>query len=239
MRIVRLMSLPVLFVLAALSLVAPAVQAQEPAKAVQPEAAVPGTTFAFFATGLGGNDKYVFWASGPDGTVIGNESYRAVSSRGRADWTWTSPGDAKPGTWLMVLRRAPKTDDSDNDKEKAKREELTISFTVLSADGSAPPPPAPTTVPAGSQGVEPALGTIGTEFAFFATGYTAAEKVGFWVNTPDGKVLSDESNNVLATSDGRADWRWTAPQNALAGAYTMVARGSKSGVERVITFEIR
>jgi hypothetical protein len=218
--------------------------AQEPDKAVQPPAGPAGTTFAFFATGLGGNDDYVFWATSPDGTVFGNDSYKTRSSRGRADWQWTSPADARPGFWTMVIQKPIEDDDDDREEEEKERDAVTIQFQIL-GPGEQPgqpgqPAPPPADAPEGQQAVQPAVGAPGGEFAFFATGFDSNERVGFWINAPNGEIISDSDDyETSANSDGRADWRWESSNGATRGFYTMVARGTESGVERVIPFEIR
>lgn len=214
--------------------------AQQPDRAVQPTSGVPGTTFAFFATGLSSNARYAYWATSPNGTVFGNDDYRTRTFGDRADWSWTSPGDAQPGTWVMVIQRVPNDDDTDEEKDRKEQDRKEIQF-VITGPGGAPPPsqPAPGQPAPGEQAVEPGVGPAGTEFAFFATGFESNERVGFWVNAPDGSVLSDGDWAVDANSNGRADWRWESDDNLAAGFYTMVARGADSNVERVIPFEIR
>jgi hypothetical protein len=216
--------------------------AQEPEKAVQPPSGSPGTTFAFFATGLGGNDQYVYWATSPDGTVYGRPEYRTQSFRGRADWTWTAPADARPGIWTMLIRRPEEDDDTDREKDRKQREAVTIPFEIVAPGGqpSQPAPPPDAQPDPVQQAVQPALGAAGTEFAFFATGFDADERVGYWVNAPNGEIISDdEGYTSRANRDGRADWRWASRDTATPGFYSMVARGVESGVERVIAFEIR
>lgn len=89
-----------------------------------------------------------------------------------------------------------------------------------------------------SSNVEPRSGHPGTTFRFFANGFRASEIVGYWVNTPDGSVISDNAYTVMANEQGRADWSWQAPQSLLPGSYTMVARGTERGRQHVIGFEI-
>jgi hypothetical protein len=218
------------------------VAAQEPETAVQPTQGPAGTTFSFFARGLDNNAEFAFWATAPNGEVLGSEEYRTRSFGDRADWTWTSPGDAPSGVWAMVIQPRDKEEDDDEEKEENRRKAKTIQFVI--GDGSAPAPaPAPNDpapAPSSDQGaVQPAVGAPGTQFAFFATGFDGSERVGFWVNGPDGTVIDDSDGNTTANSDGRADWRYTAPGDAAPGVYTMVARGVESDVERVIVFQIQ
>jgi hypothetical protein len=87
--------------------------------------------------------------------------------------------------------------------------------------------------------VFPAAGPPGTRFGFVAAGFRSGERVGVWLNAPDGRVLSVDTENLRrATRDGRTNWFWTAPENVRPGAYQMVARGLTTGVQHVIPFEV-
>lgn len=87
--------------------------------------------------------------------------------------------------------------------------------------------------------VFPASGPAGTRFSFFAAGFQSRERVAVWLNRPDGRVEAVEVESLRrATREGRVNWFWTAPEGAPGGAYQMVARGVRSGVERTISFEV-
>lgn len=91
--------------------------------------------------------------------------------------------------------------------------------------------------------VTPEVGPPGTLFAFYAEGFIANEKVGVWINNPDGSVSSvvDSKGDILVvqTSDrGLAEWYIDTLDTATPGFYSMVARGLLSGVEYVIPFQI-
>ncbi len=87
--------------------------------------------------------------------------------------------------------------------------------------------------------VNPRVGMPGTRFAFVAFGFNSDEQVGVWVNTPSGTPMAIKPEKLNgANGDGRADWFWTAPDDAARGTWQMLAHGVDSGVERVIYFEV-
>lgn len=101
----------------------------------------------------------------------------------------------------------------------------------------------PRPVLAQSGNVEPRVAPPGTEFAFFADGFNPRERVGVWINNPDGSVsdIIDADGNIFglfADSNGRADWRVLIVRDTPAGFYQMVAQGVDSGVQVVIPFRI-
>ncbi len=85
--------------------------------------------------------------------------------------------------------------------------------------------------------VIPPVGGPGTEFAFFATDFEDGEKVGYWLNAPDGAIVAT-NEETFANDDGRADWMWDSPDNAMLGTWEMVAEGEDSGTIWVIPFEV-
>jgi len=89
------------------------------------------------------------------------------------------------------------------------------------------------------QNVQPPIGPPGTQFLFFASGFTNNEAISIWVNAPDGRVLAARPQAPLeATSYGDATWSWISPDDAPLGAWQMVAHGRESGVEQVIPFTL-
>ncbi len=193
--------------------------------AIQPAEGPPGTTFTFYATGFGANDAIAFWATDPNGTIHGSDSYRIFSSNeGRADWQWVAPPDAAPGFWTMVAQDVNDAADS-----------VTIPFTIVPVTESSPPPPANT-----SANVAPGVGAPGTRFTFYATGFKSKEMVGYWFNAPDGRIYSDNSYRARTSHDSsRVDWSWIAPVDAAPGIWQCIVRGEETGVERSVYFEIR
>lgn len=183
------------------------------ASGVQPASGAPGTRFAFFAAGFAAADPLAFYLTAPDG----RERLSAVDpvriANGRADWSWIAPPDAQLGVWRFRVVGG------------SSRFEQVITFTVASNR--------PTNV-----GVTPGVGRAGALFQFFAEGLNDREPVIFWVNRPDGRAeaVSVERVSVI---NGRADWSWLAPDDALPGQWSIVIRGTDSGVERLVPFEIR
>src|SRR3954471_15195625 len=66
--------------------------------------------------------------------------------------------------------------------------------------------------------VEPHAGSAGTRFAFMATGFLGYDRVGVWLNDPDGRaVVAHVEHLDPATGFGRVDWFWTAPDGIRPG----------------------
>jgi hypothetical protein len=210
-------------------------QTGAPSGEVRPDVGPPGTTFAFFATGFEGGEEdgdededekeiVSVWINRPDTstTTDGIIELNNVTDTGRADWKWIAPEDAQPGIWSAVA--------FGNDSGH----EVVITFEIR--PGAEQPAPDPERL---DSNVQPNAGPGGTTFSFYATGFDGEEEIGIWLNTPDGRVLDAETDELYqATPSGRADWEWTAPVNAQPGMWSMVARGKESGVERVLIFEL-
>lgn len=195
---------------------------------VEPKAGAPGTRFAFVAFGFNANEGVGAWVNTPGGMAmaITPENLGTANGDGRADWYWTTPSNAQPGIWTMVARGI------DSNVERV------ISFEIRSEGTPAPAPAPDPTMMTGN--VEPKAGAPGTRFAFVAFGFNANEGIGVWANTPGGTAIAITPEELgTANGDGRADWYWTTPGNAQTGIWTIVARGFDSGIERVISFEIR
>jgi hypothetical protein len=90
------------------------------------------------------------------------------------------------------------------------------------------------------QNVQPPIAPPGTQFLFFASGFTGNEPISIWVNTPDGRVLAatPQLPPLAATSYGEATWSWISPDDAPLGVWQMVAHGRESGFEQVISFTL-
>lgn len=94
-----------------------------------------------------------------------------------------------------------------------------------------------------SGSVDPPAGRPGTTFTFSAEGFRTDEEVGVWINAPDGSVLRIIKANgdelvLIAGTRGRIEWAVTMSQDAQPGFYGMVARGTRTGRELIIPFQI-
>ncbi len=110
-------------------------------------------------------------------------------------------------------------------------------FTMLAILVAVGPAHAQQTTPQPPQPVTPTAGPPGTRFQFFASGFGARERLGFWLNRPDGVIVPfapDLSGQRRASAAGLADWNWTAPANAATGTWTMVVRGVSTGNQVVL-----
>ncbi len=90
------------------------------------------------------------------------------------------------------------------------------------------------------QNVQPDVGAPDTTFAFYATGFYSEETVHVWLNDPYGNAMEVEVEELYqASPTGRADWYWNVPDDAVPGAWQMVALGDDSNVMHVIDFTIQ
>jgi hypothetical protein len=210
-------SLLLALLLLTLGLLPASVSAQE--SGVAPASGRPGDTFRFFAAGFRPGEPVNYWVSAPGDIVLGNVEYEVrANNAGRAEWEWRVPRSGQAGYWLMVGRGR------DSGIERP------IPFEVL---------------PGGEPAEEskvidvlPKVGGPGTTFEFIGRDFDGEEDVGYWLNAPDGRIVSSRAYRVGA-DDGDAAWSWRAPADALRGRWQMVARGKDSNIERTIFFEIR
>jgi hypothetical protein len=72
--------------------------------------------------------------------------------------------------------------------------------------------------------VQPPTGVPGTTFTFFAFGFGRNADVVFWATAPDGSIGGDPTYRTTSNEEGRADWQWVAPPDAMPGIWTMVAQ---------------
>lgn len=94
-----------------------------------------------------------------------------------------------------------------------------------------------------SGSVDPTVGRPGTTFFFVAEGFRTDEEVGVWINAPDGSILRIVKANgdelvLIAGQRGRIEWAVTMSEDAQPGFYGMVARGTRTGRELVIPFQL-
>jgi len=97
--------------------------------------------------------------------------------------------------------------------------------------------PVEASLPPDSQSVYPQAGPPGTIFFFSASSFRS-ERVGYWFNAPDGTISSNKYRYAAYAYEGRVDWRWQAPYDALPGWWTVVVRGEESELQQVIPFEV-
>lgn len=197
-------------------------------RAVEPSSANAGSRFSFFAEGYEPREIVAFWFNAPDGTLVADErGFRVrVAENGRADWTWLSPQTAQPGRWQAVAV---------GEQSGVQR---TIPFDILpvvggGGGGDETPNPNPP-----DRGASPAVGIPDETMAFFAEGFRPRELVLFWANSPDGDVEGRNGNRVQANDDGRVDFFWRVPEDAVPGTWQMVAYGDRSETTRIILFEV-
>jgi len=261
-RFRRMASLGVLALLAGSLLnlaVAPGISAAAASQpSVTPTGGGPNTHFSFVASGFKGDpdegddnqndaEKVSFWINTPDGRTIkatdddNDKSYERASRDGQAEWSWRAPADALQGAYTLVAHGT----ESGHDVVIPFQIEGSTAGLLLSAPYT----------------VTPAAGTPAASFRFVINGFLGdpkdgdedksnnAEKVAFWINTPDGQTIkairagADEDDYEAAVDrasrSGQVELTWQAPANATPGTYTLVAHGLESEREQVVAFEIR
>lgn len=221
---------------------------------------VPGSTFTFKGVGFKGGDKdnpneagerIVVWINAPDGTIISTRHLEEKDAEGNADvplaararhdgtviFPWTAPMSSKVGPYTVVLHGL------------SSGVEQVLPFMIM-------PQAALTTT---EHTISPTVGQPGTNFEITAAGFAKGAKPGdpgeqvtYWINLPDGRVISTEVRPargkedartvplmVRARNNGTVRLSWEAPADAPAGAYTIVLHGLTSQEEVVIPFTIR
>jgi hypothetical protein len=177
---------------------------------VLPVEGPPGTTFDFFLGNLISGELVGWWATAPDGEVFDGGVDVTANRWGELWWSWTAPPDALPGTWRMVV------------ESKQRAFVYEIPFEVLPPDTPPPEPP-----PLNS--VTPEKGPPGTTFTFTTRALEPGEAIGYWATAPDSTVYPapDEGEvNLSADKEGKLTWEWTAPEDAMAGQWTMTVQSS-------------
>jgi len=232
-----------LFVLPSASFAPGKVFAQDtpPSQNVAPKVGLPGTEFAFYASGFDGNERVGYWFNAPDGTVYGDdEDFVVYAYNGRADWSWQVPADAPQGYWAAVAHGVK------SEKQRIVHFQVGDPAVVQPApqpssgqtgdEGAAQPGQTAPAEP--SSGVEPTSGFASETFAFYATGFGGNEQIGFWFNDPNKEVHGDPGKHVVSDEYGYVDWEWTAPDVARPGIWEAVAQGWTTGHQVVIPFTI-
>nr|WP_044199446.1 hypothetical protein [Oscillochloris trichoides] len=194
------------------------VQAADPGSSVTPSSGPPGTTFTFTAGGfLDDYEKVFFWFVDPNGRSVDGPEEKNSDNNNRVTWTWTAPKDALGGQWQAVALG------------ESSRVQRIIPFTINNDQNPSGPGAA----------VNPERGAPGTTFTFTASGYEKDERVGYWLNQPDGTIIRFD-RELIANRDGVVTWTWTAPATAQRGLYTMAARSSQNDkVNNDVSYTIR
>ncbi len=209
----------------------PVAPAQPPARpdnptdtGVTPSAGLPGTRFDFRASGYQPGERVGFWATDPLNRYYQKNSYHTTANNdGYAGWHWKSPETAMPGVWIMVGRG------------EVSNVEKVIYIEIISREGALLAGPTnPYDV-----AVVPLSDEPGARFTFYAHGFSHYETVEYWAIDPNGKEHDRNENETTSNADGRADWGWRTPVDAVPGIWIMYTHGTSSGVQRVIYFDVR
>jgi hypothetical protein len=209
---------PIVLLLALLlALPNPALAASFTLTPAQPSVAA-GQTINFIGTGFTPGEQVAIWATVPDQTVISGDFEFAKRDTGLIDFGFKVPQDALGGRWSLTaygfISKTP----------------VITTFEVQGRDPATATPQA---------SVAPTSGAPGAQFDFVALGFKTKEKVSYWFTGPDGAIHDAYPEGDSANSDGRVDFSWRAPADAVHGIWVITIQGLKSGVARGVPFEIR
>jgi len=191
--------------------------AAAPPQMVEPESGAPGTVFRFRAAGFAPGERIGAWLVQPDGRSreLSDERFEAsADASGAVEWVWASPADAAAGEWAAVAQGV------------SSRAVARIPFSVL--PGAAGP----------TRSISPERGGPGTTFTVVAGGFSPGERVGSWLNQPDGANRDSPNPWLIADGRGEVRWQWTAPSDALPGRWLAVSQGLRSKVEAALPFTV-
>jgi hypothetical protein len=186
-------------------------------QSVNPPSGPAGTTFTFQVSGLDSGELVGYWLNAPNGTVLAIGDNSTHARKGRFTFSWTSHVGIPVGMWQFVVEGV---------SSGAQR---VVPFEVTEPQGG-------TTV--GSTSAIPPTGTVGTTFTFYATGFTGGERIGYWLNAPNGTIVSFDNVQHRADSNGAFSTTWTVPGGAALGTWQLVAQGTSSGIVQVVTFTV-
>ncbi len=177
-----------------------------PTGSVDPQSAPQGSSFNFSFSNMPAGEELRFGLTDPDNLPVALADSVEVDAEGNAAWSWTSPADAQPGTWTLAART------------QRTRAEVQIAFTITSDD------PAPA-------GVSPERGPPGTVFTFYGTGFRNNELVGYWLNAPDGTIITFDEP-LVANEDGQVFVQLEATAETPRGLWTLVLQSSDNANNR-------
>jgi hypothetical protein len=216
MKRVLYLCIALLMLLTMVTVGTPVVAAQD--QSVEPAAGPAGTTFTFHIRGFDHDERVAYWLNTPNRTILAIGDHGTSASGGRITYSWTSRAGIPLGFWQFVAHGV------NSGVEKV------VTFEVTGG-GSAPAP--------GLANVVPTVGGAGSTFTFYANGFAAGERVGYWLNPPTGTVSVIDDLQHFANGDGQFSATWVAPSNVAPGIWQLVAQGTQSGVLQVVSFEIR
>jgi hypothetical protein len=210
---------------------------------------VPNTPFIFHAGNFRADELVSYWINTPDGKVISTDPLVEADKNGHTTTPmiaqansdgdvaifWTAPDNTIAGLYSLIIQGL----DSNHQERVLFTMNWKGSQTVTQYD------------------VTPTTGPTGTLFVFHATGFRVSshvdgEQVAYWINTPNGKVISteplaetDKNGNTTspmlawADSDGNVAIFWSAPADAQLGSYSLVIHGLVGQHEVRIPFNIK
>ncbi len=216
MKRILALSMALLMLLTVVTVGTPIVAAQD--QEVEPSAGSAGTTFTFHIGGFDHGERVAYWLNTPNSTILAIGDRGTNASGGKILVSWESRTGIPLGFWQFVARGV------DSGVQKV------ITFEVTGG-GNAPAP--------GGTNVVPRMGSVGTNFTFYASGFTADERVGYWLNAPAGAVVAIDDQQHYANSDGQFSTTWMTPAAVTPGTWQLVAQGTESGVLQVISFQIQ
>ncbi len=188
--------------------------------AVSPPSGAPGTEFDIFGRGFHEYERVVFWLTNPAGQEYQAHAF-GTNEYGRVDWTWESPANAQPGTWIVRMQ---------GDQSQVER---IVTLDIIPGPAF-PEPAAPTD--RYDQAVTPARGIPGTWFTFYVGNFIAHDTVAYQFIAPNGEVYKD--GEVHATGNGRIDLELDMPSDAMPGIWSLVVQGRETVLTRTVTFEV-
>lgn len=84
---------------------------------------------------------------------------------------------------------------------------------------------------------EPAAGPAGTTFTFRLSGFNGNERLGIWLNAPNGTILAIGGNHAFANG-GQYTFTWTSRAGVALGTWQLVAEGTESDRQQVVSFDV-
>lgn len=183
---------------------------------VQP-AVSAGQKVTFVATNFYPHERVSTWATTPTEAVIRGK-YAEANRDGDFTVSFEVPHNAVGGRWALTAR---------GDRSKVP------VVTLFEVHGRSPD------MADFQAKVAPVAGPPGTTFAFAATGFDSEEKVSYWLTAPDGEVYDSWHRARSPNKDGRIDFTWQSPSDAMLGTWVMTMQGYDSQVARAIPFKIQ